>query len=103
MAEVITDNHEEILSWADKFAGSPQLIVDATTKEAIGLRIDFPGDKDDAYLSDTHPVKNTTWDGFFIQFERLHLAFSYDNSIPNPTDPSTLYKFVPRNVILEEE
>lgn len=95
MAEKVTINHEEIQAWVEKHHGTAQLIdeIDATG-DSVGIRIDFPGTKDDM-LIDREKYRKATWEDWFKVFEQQNLAFGYDDEI-QPDDQNRLYRFEKR-------
>ncbi len=93
---ITTVDHNEIRSWVEKHHGKPQ--IDSFSSGEAGqkmLRIDFPGELDDAYLGDSDKPHDTSWDAFFAEFESQGLAFMYSNNV-NKDDPSMSYRFAPR-------
>lgn len=90
-----TTDHAEIQKWAAKYDGKPQLIDDMDAKgDQIGLRIDFPGRKDDP-LFGKDKIRDISWEEFFEKFEELELGFIYDD-IENLKDPGSVSRFVKR-------
>lgn len=65
----VTTDHEEIRKWVEERDGSPATVKYTGGKQDAGLlRIDFPGDGDEAKLE---PI---SWDDFFEKFEEKQLA-----------------------------
>lgn len=92
----LTTNHEEIRQWAEKYNGKPEIIDSPEAcVDPIGLRINFPGEGDDVFLSEGRPAQAVSWSEFFEKFEQLQLAFMYDSVIARE-DPSLAYHFVRR-------
>lgn len=89
-----TTNHSEIQQWAEKHEGKPQKIdhPDASA-DTIGLRIDFPGSKDEEY-GVTREATDISWEEFFLIFDQQKLSFEYyPEDLPNKT-ASDLYRFL---------
>ena len=96
--EKITINREEIESWAKKRGGIPKVIDHPESEgDPVGLRIDFPGTMDDAFL-DNHLTRKISWDNFFDRFDEMGLAFVFekDNHL---NDISLSYRFINRDEI----
>ncbi len=88
-----TTNHGEIRRWAEKRGGQPAVIDHPNAlADKRGIRIDFPGKRDDAIKDITHPV---SWDEFFRLFEDQQLLLAYDEN-PTDEDPAMWYRFEPR-------
>lgn len=98
MAWRLTRNHEEIKEWAQKHKGRPE-IIDSTNGDLdeVGLRLDFPGEADEAQMADSAPVEGISWHEFFKKFEELGLAFEYETQESEDQDPTLLFRFVKRN------
>lgn len=88
-----TIDHNEIQQWAEKYHGKPEIITDPAGEK--GLRIDFPGKRDDMYLSQESFPNEISWNDFFDLFEELQLAFIFDEPT-NESDPSLSYRFIRR-------
>lgn len=97
----ITTDHEEIREWADKYRGRPE-IIDQTGggERMVGLRIDFPGRRDENFLGENEEMEYVSWEEFFRRFDSLNLAFEYEDRGELP-DPSASYRFVKRTSIME--
>lgn len=90
----ITINHEKIREWAEKRGGVPGIINHPQAlADTPGLRIDFPGGQDDAFI-DKKTEKRISWKRFFKLFDALDLAFEYEDI--KSKDPSSLYRFIKR-------
>ncbi len=88
-----TTNHGEIQRWAEAHGGQPAVIDHPHARaDKRGIRIDFPGKRDDAIKDITHPV---SWDEFFRVFEEQQLLLAYDDD-PTDEDPAMWYHFEPR-------
>lgn len=71
--KIITD-HEIIKQWAISRHGSPQAIDEPiSTGDKVGIRINFPGTKDESY-DILERVRDITWDEFFEIFEQNKLG-----------------------------
>jgi hypothetical protein len=93
----MTTDHEEIRAWAEKYAGSPQLLDHPNaTADTPGIRLDFPGEDDDVFLSEETPPQDVTWEVFFEHFDQMKLAFMYNDTKDTSIDPSSDYRFVKR-------
>ncbi|EKD52660.1 MAG: hypothetical protein ACD_61C00279G0004 [uncultured bacterium] len=94
--------NEEIRNWVVLNGGKPALINDPeVTQDKIGLRIDWPGSKDEGMLSKERAVnKDVSWEEFFAVMERMNLDFMYSDQAG--VDPSWRYKFVPKNASEDE-
>jgi hypothetical protein len=92
----VTVDHDEIRSWAEQNGGRPQLLDDPSAgSDRPGIRIDFPGPNDEAFLAAASHARDISWDEFFDLFERLQLLFVYQKEI-NDQDRSSSYRFEPR-------
>ncbi len=91
-----TTNHQEIKEWVEKHRGRPEVIDHPTALgDKLGLRINFPGNNDEEFLSaDTQP-KYIPWEKFFEIFEEQKLAFMYSD-LENIPDQSYAYRFIKR-------
>lgn len=97
----ITIDHQEIKKWVEKHQGQPAIIdaIEAGSDE-VGIRVDFPGIKDEAWLAEAKPSEDTTWDVFFDIFEKKNLAFIYlDKKIIK--NKIMAYKFINRDSLEE--
>ncbi|RJQ38043.1 hypothetical protein C4559_02360 [Candidatus Microgenomates bacterium] len=94
-----TINHKEIMEWAKKHRGKPQIIDDPTAgSDTPGIRINFPGIPDDVFLSETK-IRDISWNEFFKEFDDNNLAFVYMDEIVS-NDPDSLsraYRFINRD------
>lgn len=91
-----TTSHTVIRGWAEAHNGKPALIVDPNQLDReVGLRLDFPGQTDEALLSVAHRNQDVTWEEFFKHFEGQALAFEY---LPEPgeTPLPDAYRFLKR-------
>lgn len=78
MTYKVTQELNEIKAWAEKYGGKPQIMtLPNTSQEKVGLRIDFPGDQDDEFLSSGGKYEYVDWDEFFDHFNNQNLAFQY--------------------------
>lgn len=69
--------------------------------DKIGIRIDFPGPRDDFYQPNPgKDLQNITWEQFFREFDRQELKIEYDEVI-SFTDPSLSYRFLKRQTTEE--
>jgi hypothetical protein len=92
-----TLDHDAIRSWAERNGGRPQLLDDPSSGlDRVGIRIDFPGPGDEAFLAEASHARDIDWDEFFDLFERLELLFVYQPEI-NAQDKSSSYRFEPRS------
>jgi hypothetical protein len=90
----VTTKHEEIKSWAEKHKAVPELIDDIdSTGDIIGIRLEFPGHKDDFIMDETKHRK-VTWEDWFERFEEMKLAFVYEEN--KKDNPGMAYRFIPR-------
>lgn len=88
----ITWNHKEIKEWVEKHGGKPAIFDDPTAiTDKIGIRIDFPGHKDERYMHSTVVAKVVSWEEFFKIFEKRKLAFVYGVTMA--------YKLIPRDSV----
>ncbi len=88
-----TTDHEEIKRWAEARGGQPAVIDHPNAQaDKRGIRIDFPGKRDDAIKDLTHPV---SWNEFFRIFDDQQLLLAYDDD-PTDEDPAMWYHFEPR-------
>jgi hypothetical protein len=94
--EKTTDDHQEIISWAESLGGKPQLIESPEAgAEKPGLRISFPGDKRDIFFGESKIARDTSWPRFFKVFDQQDLTLVYTPT-PNPNNLADAYKFAPR-------
>lgn len=89
-----TIDHNEILEWAKKHEGVPEIIDHPDAKhDEIGIRINFPGPEDDSYFGkDDKTHVKTSWEKFFEVFEEKKLTFVYREE-QFEADPSDSYWF----------
>jgi hypothetical protein len=94
----VTTDPKAIIEWAEKHGGKPQVIEVKDDENMPGIRLDFPGKKDDRDLP-PGKVRNITWEEFFDLFEKERLAFMYvDNLDTTDTDIlSYAYRFIKRD------
>ncbi len=87
------ENEEEIKSWIEKNDGVPAMIDDPEVKQdEIGLRVDFPGQKDERMLSDgRQATRDISWDEFFALMKTHNLEFMYSDQ--EDIDLTWRYKF----------
>ena len=98
-----TTSHTVIRGWAESHDGKPALIVDPNKFDMeVGLRLDFPGRRDEALLSRAHHNQAVSWDEFFKHFEEQTLAFEYLEN-PGDTDLVDAYRFLKREALLDKE
>jgi hypothetical protein len=94
--EMLTHDHKEIKKWAEKHQGKPELIDHNDSRgDAVGIRINFPGDADDLLLSDASPPKEITWNEFFEIFDGRGLAIEFEDK-KSLKDPAFSYRFLNR-------
>jgi len=94
---IVTTDHNEIRAWAGKYNGRPAIItLPSSENDAVALRIDFPGSKDEELLSETKPSKTISWEDWFDYFEKNNLAFVYQQQ-PEVDNPTLIYRFVDRS------
>lgn len=99
---IIAKDHDEIKKWAENLGGKPAIIDDTDAGgDEIGIRIDFPGKKDEVMLSARPVTHDITWQRFFEVLESKDLAFMHTNE-DKPDNPSMAYKFVDRSKPFEE-
>ena len=100
---MVAKDHEEIKKWVKDNGGKPAIIDDPEVGgDNVGLRIDFPGVKDEALLSENrNTTEDTSWDRFFEVLESKNLSFMYTNE-ETPRNPSMAYKFVNRETPFED-
>jgi hypothetical protein len=68
----MTRDHEEIRRWAEERGGVPATVEGTESDGEAGvLRIDFPGQGEDAKL------RHISWDEFFEKFDGAGLCFVY--------------------------
>lgn len=73
------ESNDEIRNWVVLHGGKPAIIDDQDVKmDEPGLRIDWPGQKDESMLSEGRKVtKDISWEEFFAIMERHNLDFMY--------------------------
>jgi hypothetical protein len=99
---ITTTDREEIKNWALTHNGEPEIIDDPDAgSDVMGLRLDFPGTRDDRFISKTK-YRVASWDEFFEVFESERLGFVYE-SLELDTDPSMNYRFIRLDNINKEE
>jgi len=68
----VTNDHDEIRSWAEQRGGQPACVKGTGNKGDIGmLRIDFPG------YSGEESLQHISWDEWFEKFDERNLALLY--------------------------
>jgi hypothetical protein len=84
----IANSHEEIQKWVEDHKGVPAEINDEEAGgDKIGIRIDFPGNKDEDMLSEQRDVSHdVTWERFFALLDSKNLVFEYldEEELHNP-------------------
>lgn len=96
----ITTNHNVIKKWAQKYKARPGVIT-GPQDEIIGIRLDFPGTKDEFFFSDNKRPIRINWNEFFAIFEKNNLAFEYDDK-EYSKDPTLAYHFIQRDIVYNE-
>lgn len=66
-----TTDHDEIRRWAEERGGRPALVVEQQD-EPLGLRIEFPEDRDQS-----DGLLLISWEEFFRKFDEQNLVFLY--------------------------
>lgn len=95
----VTTNKNEIKDWINRHGGRPAVFDDpGATGDLIGIRIDFPGKKDERFMREAVKTEGVTWNKFFEIFNKRQLAFVYNTS-NEPDDLTLAYKFIPRKNI----
>lgn len=102
MEIITTHDHQKIKELVELKGGRPAVLADPTTARAnLGLRIDFPGERDEVQLSETKESAGTDWHHFFMILEEQKLDLVYD---PEEEDLSLAFRFIKRgNEKLEED
>jgi hypothetical protein len=67
-----TTDHEAIRRWAEERGGRPALALEQQD-QPLGLRIEFPEDRDGA----EELLRLISWDEFFQKFDEDNLVFLY--------------------------
>lgn len=95
-----TTDPGKIKAWAKKYRAQPAIIDDPQAGEdKVGIRFDFPGKKDEIFLS-SQKTFETTWKKFFKIFENQNLAVVLKD--PSPTVPkSESYYFVKKDQLID--
>ncbi|KKS94687.1 MAG: hypothetical protein UW68_C0010G0013 [Candidatus Collierbacteria bacterium GW2011_GWB1_44_6] len=95
--------NEEIRNWVTLHEGKPAKINDPDiVQDKIGLRINWPGKKDEGMLSEgRETTKDISWDEFFLIMEENHLLFLYSDD--EGINPTWRYKFINEENGLEIE
>lgn len=71
-----------------------------TNNDMVGIRVDFPGKRDEVFMHSTVVSEVVGWDYFFELFDKYNLAFIYQKKLDNSDKDRTLaYKFVKRDRI----
>src|SRR5258706_1345452 len=91
----LAESNEEIKNWVESHSGIPAIIDDHdVVNDTVGLRIDWPGEKDEAMLSGTrNETKDISWEKFFEIMDRHDLAFMYADQ-NEEVSLTWAYKFV---------
>ena len=86
-------SEDEIKNWVENHGGKPAIIDDPEIKtDEIGLRIDWPGEKDESMLSEArHETKDISWNEFFLLMKTHNLVFMYSEQ--EDINPTWRYKF----------
>lgn len=73
------ETNEEIRNWVVLHGGKPAIIDDTeVVMDKIGLRIDWPGKKDEGMLSSgRETTKDISWEEFFRIMKEEGLTFMY--------------------------
>jgi hypothetical protein len=88
-----TIDHDEIRQWGARHDATPQKFDNpAAGSDRPGIRLDFPGTLDDAFLPEGNPPQEIGWEEFFRLFEEQGLTFVYEDR-PDVEDKSMLYRF----------
>lgn len=100
----LAESKEEIKKWVESHGGKPAVINDpAVVEDKIGLRIDWPGQKDEAMLSEARDVTHDiSWNEFFDIMDTENLDFMYSEET-DEINPTWSYKFVNKYIEPEEE
>lgn len=87
------ESQEEIKNWIENNNGQPAVVDDPEIKtDEIGLRVNFPGMKDERMLSTKrHVTRNISWNEFFNLMETHDLEFMYSDD--EEVDLTWRYKF----------
>ncbi len=90
------ESNEEVRNWVVLHGGKPAILDDPEIRtDEIGLRIDWPGKKDEAMLSSGRKAtRDISWDEFFAIMERHGLEFLYSDQ--EEIDNTWRYKFEPK-------
>ncbi len=92
-----TTDHKEIKKWAIENSARPAIIDHPQARgDMVGIRLDFPGKKDEELLSEANQTRDISWDEFFRIFEEEKLLFFYTNEKPS-NDPRDWYRFEKRD------
>lgn len=99
----LAESNEEIKEWVESHGGVPAIIDDPdVVSDTVGLRIDWPGERDEAMLSTVrNETKEISWDKFFGIMDRHNLGFTYVEENED-ISPTWSYKFV-NKVVPEAE
>ncbi|KKT39704.1 hypothetical protein A3K29_02330 [Candidatus Collierbacteria bacterium RIFOXYB2_FULL_46_14] len=95
--------NEEIRNWVVLHEGKPAMINDSEiVRDQVGLRIDWPGNKDERMLSSGRATtKDISWEEFFAVMERENLDFEYSDQ--EDIEATWRYRFVPKYAAVPEE
>lgn len=88
----VTTNHNEIRKWIIDHGGVPACTEGREPpRENVGvLRVLFEGQQV------SEKLVRMEWDEFFTKFDQAHLAFFYEEDIPDGKK-NNYYKFISRN------
>lgn len=91
------ETNEEIRNWVVLNGGKPAMIDDPMVdQDKIGLRIDWPGAKDESMLSDTRETtRDISWEEFFRIMEDQKLVFMYSEE--QDINATWRYKFAKKD------
>jgi hypothetical protein len=84
---IVTRDHDEIVRWVEERGGRPATVKGTARSGAGVLRIDFPGQGEDAKM------QHLSWDEFFEKFDEENLSFLHQD-VTADGDVSRFSKFV---------
>lgn len=92
------ETNEEIRNWVVLHGGKPAIIDDPEVSlDKHGLRIDWPGVKDESMLSsERETTRDISWDEFFRIMKENSLIFMYSEE--EDINPTWKYKFAKKDV-----
>jgi hypothetical protein len=98
----LAESNEEIKSWVESHGGKPAIMDDPeVVNDVRGLRIDWPGEKDEALLSTGRDeTRDISWEEFFGIMDRHELGFMYSENTSD-VNPTWTYKFVNKTAVVE--